>query len=374
MKKYSLALFLELGGSLKEWDDVGFFSREILLYNELAKNFFETIYIFTYGNKQDLYYKKFLEKNIQIIPRGKHSGNYFINFLYELWMPFKYRNILKKCAIFKTNQNSGALAPSIAKIFLPSRKLVVRSGYIGSELSRRAHLPITTKLYYAATERISYFLCDQIFITTDENRDILIKNYPFVKKKILVLNNSINTELFKPLPNEKKIDIIYVARFNKDKNHQALIKSIQGLGLKVLFIGRGETLKKIKTLAENSGVHITHIDRIPNNELPQYYNSAQMCVFPSLHEGNPKSLLEAMSCGLPIVALDSPGINNIIKNETNGLIGGIASIRNNILRLSNNTELCAILGSEAQKTVLEKYSFKKILEREITTYKKLLPL
>lgn len=370
--KPTLALFLELGGSLEEWNDVGFFSREISLYNKLARDFFEKIYIFTYGSEKDLSYATSLEKNIIIIPRGKRSTNYLNNFFYELRISFKYRSILKRCDIFKTNQNSGSIAASIAKMLSPQKKLVIRSGYIGSELDWN-RLSLAAKAYYVLSENLAYRICDHILIP-ERDAEILSHKYSFTKEKVTALNNSIDTEIFTALEKEKGYDIIYVARLNDTKNHQALLEAAKGIAAHILFIGKGENREKIEKLSEELSIDVTIIDSIPNNRLPEYYSSAKICVFPSLHEGNPKALLEAMACGLPVVTLDSPGITNIIKDKKNGLIGPEESLRGNISRLLSDQSLRDILGKEARTTVLNDYSFEKIVKKEIDTYKKLLTL
>jgi glycosyltransferase involved in cell wall biosynthesis len=371
--KPTLALFLELGGSFEQWNKVGFFQREIVLYNLLAKRFFKTVYVFTYGDEGDLRYQDAFEKNVVIIPRKKRSGSYLANFFYETVLSFRHRHILKRCDIFRTNQNSGALAAAIAKVIRPESKLVVRSGYVGSELAQRSNLPFHVKLYYFFVERVSYRLCDQAFIPTQENYGILMGKYPFLKNKLAILNNFIDTDRFAPYPNpEKKYDVIYVGRMNRDKNHRALLKAVKGQNLDILFIGNGEGLEPVKSLAKELNVRATFIESVPNNDLPAYYNASRVCAFPSLHEGNPKALLEAMSCGLAIAALPVPGVKNIIDHELNGLLGPEEDLRDNILRLLSDTLLRDRLGSEARKTVLEGFSLGKILEMEIRTYRKLI--
>lgn len=372
-QKPNLAFFLELGGSLEEWNDVGFFSREISLYNRLAQEFFGTIYIFTYGSEKDRSFSAYLEKNIVIVPRGKRSKNYFNNFLYEISMPFRHWRILKHCDIFKTNQNSGGIAASIAKILFPSKKLVIRSGYIGSELGKET-LSFIVKLYYFFAENISYRLCDHILIPTEDAHN-LSKKYPFTKGKITKLNNFIDTAIFrKKSVNEsnKKFDIIYIARFTTIKNHILLLNSIKKRNIRGLFIGKGETENYIKSLGKKFSIDLTFLNSVPNNELPQYYNSAKICAFPSLHEGCPKSLLEAMSCEVPVVALDSPGVSSIIQNETNGLIGPESSFQSNLFRLLDDSTLRQTLGKNGRKAILDEYSFDIIFKKEIRAYKDLL--
>lgn len=373
-QKPNLAFFLELGGSLEEWNDVGFFSREISLYNRLAREYCETIYIFTYGSEKDRSFSVYLEKNIVVIPRGRRSKNYFNNFLYEISMPFRQWRILKQCDIFKTNQNSGGIAASIAKILFPSKKLVIRSGYIGSELARRSKLSLVIKTYYFFAERLSYFLCDQAFIPMRINYDILLRKYPFLKKKTQILNNFIDTDLFHAESSERRYDIIYVARFDRDKNHRAILEALRETNASILFIGKGPERDDIEFVARKYKLPLFILDAIPNNELPRYYNSAKICAFSSLHEGCPKSLLEAMSCEIPIVALDSPGVSNIVQNEKNGLIGPESSFQSNLFRLLNDPVLRDTLGKSGRKTILAEYSFDILFKKEIEVYKKLFNL
>jgi glycosyltransferase involved in cell wall biosynthesis len=365
-----MALFLELGGSFEEWNRVGFFSREISLYNRLARDFFGTIYIFTYGSEKDLLFSKSLEKNIVLIPRKHCSKNYFVNSLYEIVIPLRHRSILKKCDILKTNQNSGSIAAAITKICFPKCKLIIRSGYIGTELDWNT-LSLAAKAYYIIAENFSYRICDGILIPK-RDAAILSDKYPFTRKKITVLNNFIDTDRFAPLPQKQKYDIIYVARLSETKNHIALLKAIVGTDVRLLFIGQGENYSMLADFAKKMSLDVTIIDSVSNNQLPAYYNASGLCVFPSLQEGNPKALLEAMACGLPIVALDSPGITNIIINEKNGLIGPEKTLKENIARLLSNPTLRDTLGRVGRQDVVDKYAFEKIVTTEIGTYRKLL--
>lgn len=369
--KPTLGLFLELGGSLEEWDTVGFLSREISLYNSLAREYFDQVYIFTYGDKQDLRYKDRLEKNVIVLPRGTRSRSYIVNFFYEIWIPIKYQSVLHNCTIYKTNQNSGSIAAAFAKILF-RKKLVIRSGYIGSELARRSRLSLLVKGYYFIAEQISYRICDQALISAEPNRQLLVRYYPFLRNRLITHNNFIDTDLFtKNNLIDKCFDIIYVARFNRDKNHQLILNAIKNTNVSVLFIGQGETLSSIKAQTEELNLRVTFQESVPNEELPSRYNTARICAFPSLHEGSPKALLEAMACTLPIVALQAPGITNIISNEINGLMSDEADFKANIERLLNDSALCDKLGQSARETVIEGYSFGKIFQREIEIYKNL---
>ena len=83
------------------------------------------------------------------------------------------------------------------------------------------------------------------------------------------------------------------------KQGQALIN--------VKFVGSGSQKEELVKLAVKLGVNLKVTDQIPNEKLPETYRQADIFVLPSLAEGHPKALLEAMSCGLACMASNIPG-------------------------------------------------------------------
>ena len=104
-----------------------------------------------------------------------------------------------------------------------------------------------------------------------------------------------------------------------------------------------------------------------NHELPDILNNADLYVHPSLYEGHPKALLEAMACGLPVVATDVPGTREVISHgETGFLCGTSASeIRQALVEVLDNQELRARMGANAAKFVQKNASLDHVLELEI---------
>lgn len=101
----------------------------------------------------------------------------------SLWFPIRNRSILRRCDILKTNQNSGSIAAAIAKLLY--QKLVVRSGYIGSELARRSKLSMLVRAYYFLAENLSYRICHFALISGEPNRKILSSSIHFSRGSFL---------------------------------------------------------------------------------------------------------------------------------------------------------------------------------------------
>ena len=127
--------------------------------------------------------------------------------------------------------------------------------------------------------------------------------------------------------------------------------------------------EKVKKL--NLQSRIRFLGTLPNNKLPELINKHEIFILVSNMEGNPKVLLEAMSCGIACIGSDIPGINQIINHKRNGYLCGLdsKSIAESIKIVGENDELMKNMGKNARNDIIQQYDIKKILEQEIDIYK-----
>jgi glycosyltransferase involved in cell wall biosynthesis len=93
---------------------------------------------------------------------------------------------------------------------------------------------------------------------------------------------------------------------------------------------------------------------VPRDRMPELYADHDIFVFPSLVEGMPLSLLEAMATGLPVVTTDAPGMNDVVSDGQNGILVPAAdaeSLAESIESLARGADLRCRLGREAQNTM-----------------------
>ncbi|MHA1833929.1 MAG: glycosyltransferase, partial [Candidatus Baldrarchaeia archaeon] len=93
---------------------------------------------------------------------------------------------------------------------------------------------------------------------------------------------------------------------------------------------------------------------------------ATVFVFPSLREGLPLSVLEAMACGVPVVGSDIPGVNEVVKHEENGFLvppKNSEALANVILTLLNDENLRRKVGRDARQLMTEKYNWNAIASK-----------
>jgi len=227
---------------------------------------------------------------------------------------------------------------------------------------------------------ISYKIADGIILTSDLDISFIEKIYNLKKKKkknqIKHFFNFIDIDLFKPLTSVKKDKhILFIGRITEQKNLFNLIYALKDLNEFTLdIIGEGNLENKLREKANELKVNVNFLGIFPNNEIPKIMNLYQIFILPSYWEGNPKVLLEAMSCGLACIGSNIPGITNVLKQKINGYICELApeSIKSAILELYNNPQLREEISKNARKFVLENCSIESIANKEFEFYKNII--
>ena len=363
-----LVLFFTAGMSLKKWSDGGMLSREVKIYNELAKHF-DKIYFLTYGGEEEKEYKNFLAPNIEIL-YNKRRINLFI---YSFLAPLIHRKAMKKVDILKTNQMLGSWTAVIAKVLF-GKKLVVRQGYQLSAFSKERGF--IRRFLSTIIEFFSYRAADKIIVTSQRDKDFIVEKYTVNREKIVVIPNYVDTETFRPLGCEKESErIIFVGRLVEQKNLFSLIDAVKGSDIKLVLIGKGPLEGALKKKVKEEGIeNVAFAGVVPNERLPEELNKSEIFMLPSLYEGNPKTLLEAMACGLPVIGTNVVGIKEVVKHKKNGYLceNSTDSIEEAIREVMTNENLRHKLAVNARDTIIKNYSLEKIVDRELKLYDGLL--
>ena len=361
LRDKALAVFFTTGVSLKTWREIGMIDREVALYNELSR-YFGRIYFFTYGGDEDLEFRSYLADNIKIVPKKCISNN----LLYSLLIPFIHRKILKNVDILKTNQMMGAWSAVLAKLIYRKR-LVVRTGYMLSIHFAKRNPKSKRKWLMKSIERVAYKLANAIITTSQANFEYVERNY-HPHRSHLLLPNYVETDIFKPMDVAKrKGSICFVGRLTQQKNLFALLEALEGLPYTLSLIGSGEQGEQVKEFAREKQVKANFLGNVPNHELPEILNQHELFILPSLWEGMPKTLLEAMSCGLPAIGTKIDGIREVIKHGENGILCDTdsGSLRQAITSLMEKEELKVRLGESARRTIVDSYSLDSLVEKEL---------
>jgi glycosyltransferase involved in cell wall biosynthesis len=366
LKEFNLGLFFTRNISLYQWANLGLINREIKLYKELAKHFGK-IYLFTYGDFRDQNYCGLFPENVYIITKPK----FIPVFIYSFILPFIHINKLRNINFLKTNQMDGSWAAVIAKKIYRS-KLIIRCGYEWLSFIERQNKGLIKRLFALWVEKYAYNNADQIIVTSEGDRDFILKRFKVDKSKITVIPNYVDTEIFKALSIKKEPNrLISIGRLDKQKNFANLIEALKGTGIDLIIIGDGILKSELQLLSTRNSLSVKFLKNMPQPNLVEELNRSEIFVLPSLYEGNPKVLLEAMACGLPCIGTDVPGIREGIRHNEDGIISQTdpESLRSAIINLLENKELRDKLGKQAREKILKFNSFQVYLDKELSVYK-----
>ncbi|MCP8311756.1 MAG: glycosyltransferase family 4 protein [Candidatus Methylarchaceae archaeon HK01B] len=368
-----LTLFFTYGKSLKTWADVGSLDRELELYKRLAK-ILKEVNIVTYGGRKDkLYIKSLGEINLLSITWYPNLKWTILNLL------LRYLPQIYKSSILKTNQIKGSEVPLWFKKRF-GKKLIVRCGYLYSYFEKKQSKNKKIISDAIRLERDVFLSADISIVTSSWQRNIVIKSYNIKPEKIRVIPNYVITDVFKPHPGvQKKYDLIFVGRAGSQKNIGNLLKAIQylkkkGRSISLLMVGGCCYDNEIKETVDHYALDVTFRGNVPNFDLPHILNQAKVFILPSYYEGHPKTLLEAMSCGLPCIGSDVVGIREDIEHMKTGYLckTDYESIANAIETVLSDESLQNIIGNNAWKYILKRYAIDRILRMELDVIKEVI--
>ena len=203
---------------------------------------------------------------------------------------------------------------------------------------------------------------------------------------IRVINNGVDTDIFVPgnkkilreelnLPKDKFL-VLFVAEFSTNNPFKGgeIVREVIGRNKEesICFITIGSE-KKSDTPNHFQFPYISN-----DEELAKLYAACDVLFYPTNADNFPLVVLEAMSCGLPVIASAIAGIPEIIQDEVNGfLVEGYSEVTNyeaklnHVFGLRTTNDLIEI-SLNARKTVEEKFSLKIMLQQYHTLYQSLL--
>jgi glycosyltransferase involved in cell wall biosynthesis len=359
-KRKKLVLFFTLDVSLKTWKESGLFSREIRPYLWLAEQGWDVFFV-TYGTKEDLSYQAELGP-IQVLPLYKNfkPGNLVFRILLSPLCLWIYRRELRDAAIYKTNQFWGGWNAILAK-WVFGGKSIARCGY--------EYLAFTIQQKHARwrialawlVDWFCYRFADLVVVATVDDEKFAKARFTFLRaRKVEVQPNWIDTDVFQPMmPKTENRDLIYIGRLNAQKNLKSLIEAAAQTKVSLDIYGSGEEETALRELASSLAAQVLFKGPVANDEIPAILRDYKIFVLPSLFEGNPKALLEAMACGMAVIGADAPGINSLINHDETGRIctSVASSMAAEIRALLSDANLRRRLGNNARTYIEARNSY-----------------
>ncbi|WMJ16347.1 glycosyltransferase family 4 protein [Geobacillus proteiniphilus] len=243
-------------------------------------------------------------------------------------------------------------------------------------------------IYYPIEKALAHYT-DCLIVINSEDYNLAINHHFKACRVEHVHGVGVDLEKFRPISNDLKNELrkkhgytltefllFYAAELNVNKNQGLLIKAVAKLKdeipeIKLLLAGRGPLEEKYYLLAKKYGVE-DYVDFLGfRKDINELLSMSNVVVASSLREGLPVNIIEAMACGIPVVASDNRGHRELIKNGVNGFIydpSKIDEIVNCILQIYKYSEISDIFR-DANVSEVQKYSYHQVLNELTRIYR-----
>ncbi|BCX14628.1 MAG: hypothetical protein KatS3mg088_311 [Patescibacteria group bacterium] len=316
------------------------------------------------------------------IKAKKISTPWFINFdkyplLHHIVFGLKLKNLRQRydiaLAIVATSHTALPLALSGKRfgIWVATNYADELEAKFNSNLGDEPAKRLKNSIQWQFLEKIEKYVlrkATSILALSDYTASRLLRLEPRIKSKLSVFHPPINTDLFSPGISTKKVNglIVNTGRINDPrKNTHLLIKSFARIlksfpQARLLLVGDkadGHLIKLIESLGLKNFVEI--IPEKPREEITSYLRRAEVFVATPVQEGLGISILEAMSCGLPVVITRCGGPETIIKRSGGGIItnNNEKDFSEAVINLLLNKPLRIKMGFKGRKYIRNNLSF-----------------
>ncbi len=222
---------------------------------------------------------------------------------------------------------------------------------------------------------------DAIISVCKKSSEEILEN-GFSKDILIEVPNAVDTHKYFEDAHKERNDIrniTYVGRLDNYKGVNFLISGFKDVlskvdNVRLTIVGNGPDESLLRDMANNLRIIDNVVFKGRQEDVFSQLCSADIFVLPSLSEGMSNVLLEAMSCGLPVVATSVGGNSDLIKDRYNGILiepRDSMKLSAALLELLKNDGLAKKLGKEARKTVKENYSIDHVVDKYVELYSRL---
>jgi glycosyltransferase involved in cell wall biosynthesis len=240
-------------------------------------------------------------------------------------------------------------------------------------------------------ERYSLERCQNFITVSHWMMKLLLETYPNISRDITTIYNGIDPLRYSPNKANEELTaiedinepiVLFSSRLTTAKGAHFLINAIpkilnENSDVHFVFVGAGDEGPWISLLKKH-GVHPKHysfLGYLDYDDLPILYGRAMIYLLPTLYENFPFRMIEAMSCGTPVIGSRVSAIPEAIEDGENGLLippKNEDAIAKAVLLLLDDEGYTKRLGKNARTTVLDKFSWDNIIKSLIEKYDKIL--
>ncbi len=242
---------------------------------------------------------------------------------------------------------------------------------------------VSKRVYDYTLARLTIKQADAIFCVSNYDARILGKKFGLRKEKLFVVPNAVDIKKFKfTLPNNVRKRILYVGDLEYWKGVHILIQSfkkvsekIAGSDVELVVAGGGSQLTALMRIVSKHKLPVRFLGVVPHHRIPVLMQNCNLFVLPSLSEGFPTTVLEAMASGLPVIVTSVGGIPEIVRHMKTGILvkpNDVDELAEAMIMLINDKAKSRELAINARSLVEEKYTWEKTAKYVLELYQRIL--
>jgi starch synthase len=277
--------------------------------------------------------------------------------------------------------------------------------------SRSRHAPIRLKsgeidldysqirtTYNMMRERTLWSSADRVLTVSRALLNDLVDSYKIDPSRGRVVYNGVDTDYFRPAKDPEvpaslqglagKRVVLYVGHFGLRKGVFYLIRAMRTVKQQVpdahlvcvggipSWLGDRDYWSILKREVESNGVsdRVTLLDKVRNRDLPAYYNRASVFALASYYESLSKVTMEAMACGIPVVAAGSGGIPELVEDGVTGRLvpyGSDEALAQALVTILSDEVMARRMGSQGREKMVRSFTWPSVAERVRSVYDEL---
>lgn len=297
---------------------------------------------------------------------------------------YKIRNIIKKWRpdIVHCHSSKAGIVGRIAAFMEGVPSVFTAHGWAFTE-----GVPFFKRVLYSVIENIMLNITSKCFCVSEYDRCLAKKWFLRDSHKIITVHNGIGDDglqrdaIVRMLDNGSILRLIMVGRFSKQKDHMLLIKSVYDINKKypgqvhLSLVGDGDLFAAANqyVVANNLGDFIVLLGE--STCVDSLLTQSDVFCLISNYEGLPISIIEAMRAGLPVIASDVGGNNELVVDGVNGYLvsrGDRKGLVQAIEKLIKDRTLITEFGKRSQEKFRMEFAFSAMMQKIESAYRDVL--
>lgn len=286
---------------------------------------------------------------IYVIRKGRRAD-------FNFFVPFALKEIIRRESIDILVEDLNKI-PFFTPLFMNIPIFAILHHRFGKTIFRETIIPFAIYVYIAESLIPIVYRSIPFDVVSESTKEDLIRS-GIPEEKIFIHYNGVNLSKYKPGVKKKNpFQITFLGRVKRYKSIEHLLYATQSLRkafplLRVTIVGDGDALPELKMLAISLSVQdiVNFTGFVSEDEKIRILQESEIVVNTSSKEGWGLTVIESNACGTPVVAANSPGLKDSVKDRFNGLLypfGDIRALTSSIKQLLKNRDLLLKMQKDA---------------------------